>query len=74
MCASTAISEKIVNDDDSVREKYVSDLLNAGSSEYAIPILKRLGVDMTTTEPCEMTFEKMNNIMDEMEEILGLDE
>lgn len=71
MCASTAVSEKIINDEDNIREKYVSDFLSAGSSDYAIPILKRLGVDMTTTEPCEMTFKKMNDIMDEMEEILN---
>lgn len=70
MCASTAVSEKIINDEDNIREKYVSDFLSAGRSDYAIPILKRLGVDMTTTEPCEMTFKKMNDIMDEMEKIL----
>ncbi|MEJ2053436.1 MAG: oligoendopeptidase F [Calditrichaceae bacterium] len=70
LCASNAISEKILNDEDSMKKKYVKEFLSAGSSDYAIPILKRVGVDMTTTEPYELAFEKMNKIMDEIEQII----
>jgi len=70
LCAATAISEKILSDQDDMRQKYVSEFLSAGRSDYAIPILKRIDIDMTTTEPCQMAFEKMNNIMDEIEKIL----
>lgn len=70
LCASTAISEKIIKNQDDMPKKYVSEFLSAGGSDYAIPILKRIGIDMTTKEPCELAFKKMNDIMDEMEKIL----
>ncbi|MEJ2542753.1 MAG: oligoendopeptidase F [Calditrichaceae bacterium] len=71
LCAATAVAEKILDEDSGMREKYVKEFLSAGGSDYAIPILKNIGVDMTTTEPYEMAFAKMNKIMDEIEEILA---
>jgi len=32
--------------------------------------LKKAGVDMTTSEPFDLTMKKMNRVMDEMEKIL----
>ena len=71
LCASNAISEKILDKNSDMRDKYVKEFLSKGRSEYAIPILKNIGVDMTTTEPYELAFKKMNKIMDEIEEILA---
>ncbi len=71
LCAAAAISEKILTEGDSMRDKYVKELLSAGGSDYAIPIMKRVGVDMTTTEPFELAIQKMNEIMDEIETILN---
>jgi oligoendopeptidase F len=71
LCASTAVSEKILDVNSGMREKYVKEFLSAGGSDYAIPILKNIGVDMTTTEPYELAFAKMNQIMDEIEAILA---
>ena len=51
-------------------EKYVKEFLSAGRSDYPIPILQRVGVDMTTKVPYEEAFKKMNRIMDEIESIL----
>jgi len=70
MCAALSVSEKITANDGDMRAKYVSEFLSAGNSEYAIPILKRIGIDMTTTEPCELAFRKMDKIMDEMESLI----
>ncbi len=70
LCASTAISEKILKEGPSMAEKYIKEFLSAGNSDYPIPILKRVGVDMTTTVPYQKAFEKMNRIMDQMEVIL----
>ncbi len=70
LCASTAISEKILKEGKPMAEKYVKEFLSAGSSDYAIPILQRVGVDMTTKTPFEETFKKMEKIMDEIEAIL----
>ena len=52
-------------------KKFVKEFLSAGGSDYAIPILKNIGVDMTTTEPYKIAFAKMNKIMDEIEAILS---
>ncbi len=50
-------------------DKYLA-FLSSGSSEYAIPTLKKVGIDMTTDEPFELAMKKMNKIMDEMEALL----
>lgn len=71
LCAATAVAEKILDEKSGMREKYVKEFLSVGGSDYAIPILKNIGVDMTTTEPYELAFKKMNKIMDEIEEILA---
>ncbi len=71
LCASTAVSEKILDENTGMREKFVKEFLSAGCSDYAIPILKNIGVDMTTTEPYEIAFAKMNKIMDEIEALLS---
>jgi oligoendopeptidase F len=46
-------------------------LLSSGGSDYPIELLKKAGVDMTTSLPFELTMKKMNRVMDEMEEILA---
>ena len=71
LCAAAAVAEKILDEGSGMNEKYVKEFLSAGGSDYAIPILKNIGVDMTTTEPYELAFAKMNKIMDEIEEILA---
>ena len=71
LCASTAVSEKILDENTGMREKYVKEFLSAGGSDYAIPLLKNIGVDMTTSEPYKLAFAKMNKIMDEIEDILS---
>lgn len=70
LCAATAVSEKILTDGEEMRDKYLNDFLGAGGSDYAIPILRRVGVDMTSSKPYELTFSKMNDTMDEIEKIL----
>ena len=44
--------------------------LTAGSSDYPINILNAAGVDMNSAEPVIAVTEKMNKILDEMEELL----
>ena len=51
-------------------QKYL-DFLSSGSSNYAIPTLKKVGIDMTTDEPFNIAMKKMNQIMDEIEKILA---
>ncbi len=65
--ASTALSEQVLTGGPT--KKYV-EFLSAGGSEYPIDLLKKAGVDMTTSQPFELTMKKMNRVMDEMEKIL----
>jgi oligoendopeptidase F len=69
--ASAALSEKVLNGQDrkGATAKYLS-FLAAGGSKYPIDLLKDAGVDMTTSEPLDLTMKKMNRIMDEMEAAL----
>ncbi len=70
-CASTALAENMLSGGPEMVDKYINDFLSAGSSDYAIPILQKVGVDMTTTEPFEKAMKKMNTIMDEIEKLLA---
>jgi len=67
--ASAALSEKMLSGDTAARDRYLA-LLKSGGSDYPINLLKTAGVDMTASQPLELTMKKMNRIMDEMEKIL----
>jgi oligoendopeptidase F len=67
--ASAALSEKVMSGDANATKRYLS-FLSAGGSKYPIDLLKDAGVDMTTSEPLDLTMKKMNRVMDEMEAIL----
>ncbi len=68
--ASAALSEKVLAGDKAATKKFVA-FLSAGGSKYPIDLLKDAGVDMTTSEPLELTMRKMNRVMDEMEKLLA---
>ncbi len=67
--ASAALSERTLGGDRESTQKYIQ-FLSSGGSDYAIDLLKKAGVDMTTSEPFDLTMKKMNRVMDEMEKIL----
>jgi len=68
--ASAFLAERILAGDEEIRDRYVR-LLSSGGSDYPVNLLKKAGVDLTTSDPLELTMEKMNRIMDTMEEILN---
>ena len=67
--ASAALSEQVLAGDKAATNRYI-EFLSSGSSDYAISLLKKAGVDMTTSQPLELTMKKMNRVIDEMEKIL----
>ena len=67
--ASAALSEKVMSGDANATKRYLA-FLSAGGSKYPIDLLKDAGVDMTTSEPLDLTMKKLNRVMDEMETIL----
>ncbi len=68
--ASAALSEKVLAGDKTATKKYL-EFLSAGGSDYPIELLKKAGVDMTTSKPLELTMQKINRVMDDMEKILA---
>jgi oligoendopeptidase F len=67
--ASQAIVAKILDKEQGLIEKYLA-FLSSGCSDYAIPSLQKVGVDMTSEEPFDLTIKKMNQVMDEIELII----
>ncbi len=67
--ASSALVEKVLAKEKGSVERYLA-FLSAGGSDYPIELLKKAGVDMTTSEPFDKAIVSMNRIMDEIEAIL----
>jgi oligoendopeptidase F len=67
--ASQVLADKMLTSGSEMVSKYL-DFLSSGRSNYAIPTLKKVGIDMTTDEPFNVGMKKMNSIMDEIEQIL----
>jgi oligoendopeptidase F len=68
--AAEALASKVLGGDAVAKQRYLA-FLAAGGSKYSIDLLKDAGVDMTTSEPLELTIAKMNRVMDEMEGLLA---
>jgi oligoendopeptidase F len=68
--AAEALSSKVLAGDGAATKRYLT-FLGAGGSKYPIDLLKDAGVDMTTDEPLDLTIKRMNEVMDEMEKLLG---
>jgi oligoendopeptidase F len=67
--ASEALASKVKNEGESAVKKYL-DFLKSGSSDYPINILKKAGVDMNSREPILAVTNKMNKIIDEIENLI----
>ena len=67
--ASISLAERVLNNEKGALESYLK-FLSSGGSDYPIELLKKAGVDMTTSAPFDKTITAMNSIMDEIEKIL----
>lgn len=52
------------------RDLYLT-MLKSGSSDYAVPLLEKAGVNMRTSAPFQAAMAEMNRIMDDMDRILA---
>jgi oligoendopeptidase F len=68
--ASTALAEKVMSGDPAALKRY-RQFLAAGGSKPPIELLKDAGVDMTSSEPLDLSVAKMTRVMDEVEKLLG---
>lgn len=67
--ASQALAEKVLNGNESDRDRYLK-FLSSGGSDYPINLLKEAGVDMTTSDPFDNAMKRMNALMDQIEALL----
>lgn len=68
--ASMSLAERVLNNEKGALESYIK-FLSSGGSDYPIELLKKAGVDMTTSMPFDKTIAAMNSVMDEVEKILA---
>ncbi len=67
--ASQILSKKVKTESDSAVKKYLN-FLKSGSSDYSINLLRNAGVDMESPEPILAVTQKMNSLLDEVEELI----
>jgi oligoendopeptidase F len=72
--AATALAEMISKggkNGQQAAERYVKHLLQAGSSDYPITLLKNAGVDLTTTEPYDVAMKVFTQTLDQAERLVA---
>lgn len=69
LIAATALSERVMEGQKGAVDDYLT-FLKSGNSDYPIEVLKKAGVDLTTSEPLRLTMRAFNRTMDQIEAIL----
>jgi oligoendopeptidase F len=70
IAAAHALAGRILAGEPNAAEDYLS-FLKAGSSRYAVDVLKRAGVDMATPDAVEKTFAVLAEYVDRLEKLTG---
>lgn len=68
--AAIALSQRILNEGEAAVKDYIG-FLSGGCSADPITLLKGAGVDMTTAKPVNDALKLFNELLDEMEELVG---
>ena len=66
--ASMALSSMVLNGGEKERNQYL-EMLKSGGNDYALNILKKAGVDMTSPAPYEAAFKRYDELVSEMEKV-----
>lgn len=65
-----ALANRVLSGKPNAAEDYLG-FLKSGSSAYALDVLKKAGVDLSTPKPVEETFAVMESYIDKLEELVG---
>jgi oligoendopeptidase F len=68
--AATTLAEKMLQEGASAQQRYIG-FLKSGGADYPLTILKNAGVDMSTSQPVELTLAKFSTMLDELELLLS---
>jgi oligoendopeptidase F len=66
--SSMALCNMVINGGENEKNKYL-DLLKSGGSDYAIPLLKKAGVDMTKKDAFNAAYKRFDYLVGEMEKL-----
>ncbi len=66
---STAMTEKILRQEDRAVEKYLR-LLKSGASTHPIDLIRYAGIEPLSSEAFELTMQRMNRVIDQIEELV----
>ena len=69
LTASAALSEQVLSGDRAATQRYL-ELLSSGGADYPIELLRKAGVDMTTSGPFSALIRKMERAMAEVEKLV----
>lgn len=69
LSSALSIASRILSCKDDTRDKYL-EFLKSGGSDYPLEILKKVGVDMTSTKPIEEAMDMFNKKLNELKELL----
>ncbi len=67
--AATSLAQQILNQVQDAIDRYL-EFLQSGGSDYPIELLKKAGVDMTTSEPIKQALKVFENLLNQMEELI----
>jgi oligoendopeptidase F len=68
--AATALAKMILEEGEPARDRFL-EMLRSGSNDYPIELLKKAGIDMTSTQPIYDTIEVFDGLVDELEAALA---
>lgn len=66
---STALTEKVLRQEDQALERYLT-LLKSGASSYPIDLVRDAGIEPLSSEAFELTMQRMNRVIDQIEELI----
>ncbi len=64
------LADKMGNNEAGAKDAYL-EFLAAGGKDYPVEMLKKAGVDMSTTEPIEKAIEKFDSLLTELEKLMN---
>jgi oligoendopeptidase F len=71
--AAIQISEKVRSEGEPAVNRFIQ-FLEAGSSDYPVNVIKKAGVDLTSTDPIIAVVTRMNELMDQIEDLINYKE
>ncbi|WP_139489112.1 oligoendopeptidase F [Brevibacillus dissolubilis] len=69
--AATSLAHQILEQGQPAVDRYLN-FLKSGGSDFPLELLKKAGVDMTTPEPIEEALKVFGELLDELEQLVGV--